>query len=138
MLKRVGVEPSGDPFNSLIQLEHENGIPRNPFINSGAIVVADILYSELDNPKVDFIDFVRSISGDQSINYNEKVARSEYRTGTRNAALAYFLKSAKNLKNDVPEVLDLYFHICSIEMNCKQLANTFTLYANHGLSLIHI
>jgi len=132
---RIGVEPSGDPFNSLIQLEHENGIPRNPFINAGAIVIADILYSELENPKRDYLSFVRKLSEIESINYNEKVAISEYRTGSRNMALAHFLQSYGNLKNDVSEVLDFYFHICSIEMSCMELSKAFSLFAMHGLSL---
>ncbi len=135
ILKRVGVEPSGDPFNSLIQLEYENGIPRNPFINAGAIVIADILYSELDNPKIEFIEFIRKIADNKNIHYNEKVAHSEYETGSRNASLAYFLKSAGNLQNDVAKVLDLYFHICSVEMSCDELAKAFHIYANHGVSL---
>lgn len=130
--KRVGVEPSGTAFNSLIQLEYEKGIPRNPFINSGAIVIADILVSCLKNPKDDFLEFVRMISGSVSINYNLAVAQSEKDTRFRNAALANFLKSFGNIENDVETVLDFYFHQCSIEMTCQELANSFFFFANEG------
>lgn len=131
---RVGVEPSGNPFNSLVQLEYEKGIPRNPFINAGALVIADILVSELKNPKEDLLEFIRTISGFETIDFNLKVAHSEKETGYRNAALANFLKSFGNIKNDVEVVLDFYFHQCSIEMTCKELAHAFYLFANEGKS----
>ncbi|MFQ3173297.1 MAG: glutaminase [Flavobacterium sp.] len=130
--KRVGVEPSGTAFNSLIQLEYEKGIPRNPFINSGAIVIADMLVSFLNNPKDDFLEYIRMISGSPTINYNLAVAQSERDTRFRNAALANFLKSFGNIQNDVDEVLDFYFHQCSIEMSCKELAYSFFFFANEG------
>ena len=127
---RVDVEPSGDPFNHLSLLEQENGIPRNPLINAGAIVVADVLVSELKNAKVEFLDFIRRIANDPSIDYNLAVAKSEKNTGFRNFAAANLLKSYGNLKNNVDEVLDFYFHQCSLEMNCAQLAETFFLFSN--------
>lgn len=130
--KRVDVEPSGDPFNHLSLLELENGIPRNPLINAGAIVVADILVSHLKNPKEDFLNFVQELTNDTSIQYNEKVALSEKNTGYRNYAAANLIKSYGNLHNDVDTVLDFYFHQCSLEMNCKQLANAFFIFMNHG------
>lgn len=123
--KRVGVEPSGTAFNSLVQLEFEKGIPRNPFINAGALVIADMLVSHLKHPKEDFLAFIRTISGTQEIDFNLKVAQSEKETGYRNAALANFLKSFGNIENDVETVLDFYFHQCSIEMTCKELAHSF-------------
>ncbi len=130
--ERVGVEPSGNPFNSLVQLEYEKGIPRNPFINAGALVIADMLISQLKNPKQDFLDFIRLISGSDTIDYNLKVAQSEKETGFRNAALANFLKSFGNIHNDVETVLDFYFHQCSLEMTCKELAHSFFFFANEG------
>lgn len=130
--KRVGVEPSGTAFNSLIQLEYEKGIPRNPFINAGAIVIADMLVSCLENPKEDFLRFIRLISGNPNIDFNLSVAQSEKDTRFRNAALGNFLKSFGNIENDVDEVLDFYFHQCSIEMNCVELANAFFFFANEG------
>ncbi|MCL9809002.1 glutaminase [Flavobacterium luminosum] len=130
--ERVGVEPSGNPFNSLVQLEYEKGIPRNPFINAGALVIADILVSELKNPKQDFLTFIREISSHETIDFNLEVAKSERQTGFRNIALANFLKSFGNIKNDVDEVLDFYFHQCSLEMTCKELAHSFYFFANEG------
>ena len=130
--ERVGVEPSGNPFNSLVQLEYEKGIPRNPFINAGALVIADILISELENPKADFLQFIRTISGFETINFNLKVAQSEKETGFRNAALCNFLKSFGNIKNDVEQVLDFYFHQCSLEMTCRELEHSFFFFANEG------
>jgi glutaminase len=131
--KRVGIEPSGSAFNSLVQLEHEKGIPRNPFINAGAIVVADILISNLkEKTKEVFLNFVRKISGNPSINYNPKMIASEKTAGFRNAALVNFMKSFGNIKNDIEEVIDFYYHICSIEMTCAELSRTFVLFANHG------
>jgi glutaminase len=129
---RLDVEPSGDPFNHLSLLELEDGIPRNPLINSGAIVIADILVSELKNPKSDFLQFVRELANDDTINYNEKVAFSEKNTGFVNYATANLLKSYGNLINDVETVLDFYFHQCSLEMNCEQLSKVFYLFANRG------
>ncbi len=130
--ERVGVEPSGNPFNHISLLEQEQGIPRNPFINSGAIVIADILVSTLKNPKADFLNYVRELANDNSIDYNYKVAESEKNTGFKNYAITNLLKSFNNLHNDVDEVLDFYFHQCAIEMDCKQLNTTFHLFANQG------
>ena len=130
--KRVDVEPSGDPFNHLSLLELENGIPRNPLINPGAIVIADILVSQLKNPKEDFLNYVRNIANDDTIDYDIDVAQSEKRTGFRNFAAANLLKSYGNLKNDVDVVLDFYFHQCSLAMNCVQLTNTFFMFMNNG------
>ncbi|MEW5675196.1 glutaminase [Flavobacterium enshiense] len=130
--ERVGVEPSGNPFNSLVQLEYEKGIPRNPFINAGALVIADILITHLKNPKQELLNFIRTLSGFETINFNEDVAKSERDTGFRNAALANFLKSFGNIHNDVDEVLDFYFHQCSLEMTCKELAHSFFFFANEG------
>ncbi|MFI1744065.1 glutaminase [Thalassobellus sediminis] len=130
--ERVDVEPSGNPFNHLSLLEIENGIPRNPLINAGAIVIADILVSNLKNPKDDFLNFIRDLTGDKSINYNKDVALSEKITGFKNYAAANLLKSFNNLENNVDEVLDFYFHQCAIEMSCSQLTNAFSFLSNKG------
>lgn len=130
--ERVGVEPSGNPFNSLWQLEYEKGKPRNPLINSGAIVICDILCSLYENPLETFLAFVRKISGNPDLVCNEAVAASEKKLGYRNAALINMMKSCGNIENDIEKVLDLYYHQCSIEMSCEQLANTFLMYVNHG------
>lgn len=133
--ERVGVEPSGDPFNHLSLLEMENGIPRNPLINAGALVVCDVLISHFDNPKDDFLSYVRRISNEPEIYYDEKVAQSEKRSGFNNYAAAYLLKSYGNLKNDVETVLDFYFHQCSLTMSCRQLAKLFYIFMNKGKCL---
>ncbi|HRH35229.1 MAG TPA: glutaminase [Catalimonadaceae bacterium] len=130
--ERVGVEPSGNAFNSLVQLEYEKGKPRNPFINAGALVIADMLVSQLQNPKEDFLDFVRQTSNCNDVTFNFKVAQSEKAFGFRNAALVNMLKSYGNIENEVETVLDFYFHQCSIEMTCKELAQSFLFLANEG------
>ena len=130
--ERVGVEPSGNPFNSLWQLEYEKGKPRNPLINSGAIVICDILCSLYNEPLKELLSFIRKVSGNSDVNCNEQVAASEMKLGFRNAALINLMKSCNNIDNDIDEVLDLYYHMCAIEMSCAELANTFLLYANHG------
>ncbi len=130
---RVGVEPSGTAFNSLVQLESDKGIPRNPFINAGAIVVCDILVSELEKPKEDILTFIRELSGINSINFNSRVAESERSTGFTNMALVNFMKSFGNIHNDIEEVMDLYFNLCSIEMNCMEVSKSFLFLANNGV-----
>jgi glutaminase len=131
--QRLGKEPSGNAFNSLVQLEYEHGIPRNPFVNAGALVVSDIILSLYENPHETLLDFVRKISGDSSVKYNPIVAQSEKATGYRNAALAYFMKSFNNIHNSVDDVLDFYFLQCSLEMTCCNLAKSFLYLANHGI-----
>lgn len=132
--KRVGMEPSGNPFNSLIQLEYEKGIPRNPFINAGALVVTDVLLHLFPNPKSSLLDFVRKTAGIDDIYYDYNVARSERETGFTNAALVNYIKSFGNIENHVEDVLDVYFHQCSIAMSCRELAKSFLFFANHGVN----
>ncbi|WP_026915234.1 glutaminase [Christiangramia portivictoriae] len=129
---RVDVEPSGDPFNSLTQLEYESGIPRNPFINAGALVISDILVDQLKDPKQELLDFVREITGDEDIHYDETVAASEQATGYRNVALVNYIKALGNIKCDVKSIVDFYFHQCSLAMTCEQLSKAFMLFANRG------
>lgn len=129
--KKIGKEPSGTAFNSLVQLEHEHGIPRNPFINAGAIVMADILLTHLENPEEDFLRFVRAVAGNDTIDYNPQVAASERETGYLNAAIANLLKYHKTIDNDIESVLHLYFLMCSIEMSCRELSLAFLAFADH-------
>ena len=129
---RLGVEPSGNSFNSLVQLETDNGIPRNPFINAGAIVIADILISSLVNPKEDLLSFIKSLSKNKDINYSAKIAASEKSVGYRNVALCNFIKSYGNIYNDPEVVLDFYFDLCSLELTCEQLSELFFFLANNG------
>lgn len=129
--QRVHVEPAGTPFNSLVQLELENGIPRNPFLNSGALVVTDVLLSNLSDPYGQILSLMREMCGAE-IEYNPKVVASELRNRGRNAALAHLLQSFGNLHNDVEAVLDLYTHYCSLEMSCRELAGAFQYFARKG------
>ena len=132
---RVGVEPSGDPFNSLSQLENDSGIPRNPYINAGALVVADVLVSSFSNAKAALLAFLHEITGNSEIDFDHVVAASERSEGYRNYAIVNYLKSFGNIENDVEEVLDFYFHQCSIAMSCKELANAFIIFANNGTTI---
>jgi glutaminase len=133
--QRVGVEPSGTPFNLLGILENDNGIPRNPFSNAGAIVVCDVLMDLYKNPRQALLQLVRELSGDDAIQFDRQVAQSEKSEGFRNVALINLMKSLGNIYNDVDEVLDLYFDCCSIAINCEQLAKTFLFLANHGQTI---
>ena len=133
---RVGREPSGTPFNSLVQLEQERGKPRNPFINAGALVVTDILfthYAARGGAENALIKFIRKLANRPDIGFDRAVAESERRTSHRNAAMANFMKSFGNLNNDVNDVLEAYCRHCAIEMSCVDLARAVTFLANHGV-----
>lgn len=131
--ERVGREPSGNPFNSLVQLEYENGIPRNPFINAGALVVTDRLQTLTGDASSELLDFLRQESGNPDIGFDAEVAASEHEHGDRNAAVAHFMASYGNIDNPVPALLDHYFWQCSIEMSCADLALAGGFLARHGL-----
>ena len=120
--ERIHREPSGNPFNSLLQLESEQGIPRNPFINAGAIAVSDRLLSVLGaGAKAGLLEMLSSLAG-EAIDFDAEVAVSEATTGFRNVALGNFMKSFGKIDNDVDAVLDFYFHQCALRMSCRQLA----------------
>ncbi|HMQ93494.1 MAG TPA: glutaminase [Amaricoccus sp.] len=131
---RVGREPSGDPFNSIVQLEYEHGIPRNPFINPGAIVVADIILGKRKPQAAieEFVGLCRRFACDESIGIDADVAASEIATGARNRALAHFMAAEGNLKNPVEDVLELYFNQCAVAMSCRQLAMSARFLASAG------
>ena len=130
--ERVGKEPSGTAFNSLVQLEVEKGIPRNPFINAGAIVLADILISELHDPENEFINFIRELCGCSTVDYNMEVALSEREYGYLNAAIANMLKYHGTIRNDIERVLMFYYRMCSVEMSCAELSKAFLAFTNHA------
>lgn len=130
---RVGKEPSGTAFNSLTQLEFEKGIPRNPFINAGAIVTCDALYSRLSAPMHSMLETFRLLSDNSAIVIDKKVANSEYEFRHRNAAMAHLMKSFGNFENEVDDVLWSYFNFCSIELNCIELAKAYNFLANKGV-----
>nr|WP_210179616.1 glutaminase [Bosea sp. PAMC 26642] len=122
--RRVGREPSGTPFNSIVQLEREQGIPRNPFINAGALVVADVNLAGHE-PRVaigELLRFMRYLADDDTITIDEAVARAEQATGFRNVALANYMKAFGNLSQPPERTLGVYFHQCAIAMSCRQLA----------------
>ena len=130
--QRVGREPSGTPFNSLVQLESEAGRPRNPFINAGALVITDILCTRFAVPENALAEFLQKLTGQSAIRYDQRVERSERSHADRNAAMAHFMRSFGNLRNPVDQVLDAYCRHCAIEMNCVDLARAVSFLANHG------
>ena len=132
--QRVGREPSGSPFNSIVQLERERGIPRNPFINAGAIAVTDLILSGHQPREAlgEILRFMQFVADDASVTIDEAVAASEQRTGFRNVALANYMKSFGVLDNPVDLTLGVYFHQCAIAMSCLQLAKAGRFLALHG------
>lgn len=121
---RVGREPSGHAFNSILQLEHEHGIPRNPFINAGAIAVTDAILAGHEPREVlgDLLRFIRLAANDDDIHINKAVAASEQATAHRNIALAEFMAAHGNMKNATALTIGTYVHQCAIEMTTRQLA----------------
>ncbi len=132
--KRVGREPSGNPFNSIVQLERECGVPRNPFINAGAIAVTDLILSATSRGRrwARSCAFLQFLAQDPTITIDERVAASEKRTGFRNTALANYMKSFGVIENPVDYTLGVYFHHCAIAMNCRQLAMAGRFLAHNG------
>lgn len=131
--KRVFREPSGNPFNSLVQLEHEDGIPRNPFINAGALVVTDRLLSITGSGPSAVRELMREESGNHSVDSDPHVATSEAGNSHRNTSLAHFLASYGNLENPVEAVLDAYINQCALAMSCTDLALASRFLATNGL-----
>lgn len=132
--KRVGREPSGSAFNSIVQLERERGIPRNPFINAGAIATTDaVLEGRPPGEAVEeILGFVRRLAGDETVSIDEEVARSEAETGHRNRSLGHFMKAFRVVRNPVEDVLSVYFRQCAIAMTCAQLARAGLFLAADG------
>jgi len=133
--ERIGREPSGNPFNSLVQLENEQGKPRNPFINAGAIAVADRLVSQAKasggSAKADILALMANLCG-EPIAFDDEVAQSEADTGFRNIALANYMKSFGVIENPAELTLGVYFHQCAIAMSCRQLALAGRFLAHSG------
>ena len=131
---RVGREPSGDPFNSIVQLEHERGIPRNPFINAGAIAVTDAILSRSEPREAlgQILQFVRFLADDDDIAIDPAVAKSETETGWRNAALANFMRDFGTIQRHPDKVIGTYFHHCAIAMTPRQLAQAGRFLAFDG------
>ena len=132
--ERVGREPSGTAFNSLVQLETERGKPRNPFINAGALVVTDILCRRFVGAETALVQFMRRLTGATDIDYNLRVASSELAHAQRNRAMAHFIASFGNLQMPPEAVVDAYCRQCAIEMNCVELATAALFLANGGIA----
>lgn len=132
--RRVWREPSGTPFNSTVQLESDNGVPRNPFINAGALVITDMLVSDHGpgGAIAAILGFMQLISGAQSVSIDKEVAASELATGHKNYGLAHTLKSFGNLENDVDDVMRVYAHQCALTMTASQLAAAGVFLARGG------
>jgi glutaminase len=132
---KVGREPSGSAFNSIVQLESERGKPRNPLINPGAMVVTDRLIGDrtADAAIADLLALLRGQARDESIGVDEEVAASEAATGARNRALAWFMKSFGTIANDVDTVAGAYFRQCAVAMSCRQLARAGLFLAFDGM-----
>ena len=130
----VGREASGNPFNSIVQLEQEKGRPRNPFINSGALVTTDRFIGDRspDEAVADLLDRLRRMARAPDLSFDEEVARSESETGARNRSLAYFMAGFDRLLNPVEDVLSVYFRQCALAMSCKQLAEAALFLAFDG------
>ncbi len=133
--RRVGREPSGAAFNSMVQLETEKGIPRNPFINAGALVITDMLTTRYAHLDIALLGALRRLSDSPDLNWDMQTAKSERDTADRNMAMAYFMKSYGNFVNPPDLVLDNYCRQCAIEMSCAQLTQATMFLANGGLDI---
>jgi glutaminase len=129
---RVLREPSGTSFNSLVQLEVEHGIPRNPFINAGALVVTDHLMEETSDGAAQLLRFLTAQAGSTGPFIDEAAAASELASSSRNLALAHFLKDFGNLRQTAESVVENYVRQCSINMTCVELARAGLFLARDG------
>lgn len=136
VFEKVGKEPTGDPFNSIIRLEtYKKQKPYNPMINAGAIAIAGLIKGETPEIRLErVLEFVRLLAHNSEIGVNEAVFKSERATGHRNRSIAHFLKDIGNIEGDPDEVLDLYFSQCSIEVDCRDLSQIAMVLANDGKS----
>ena len=135
VFERVGMEPTGDPFNSMIKLETvDPGKPLNPMINAGALVVTHMIKGNSVEERFQrLLSFIRELAGDPDITYNHKVAHSEFETAYLNRSLCYFLKQHHTITEDVETLMDLYTKQCAIEMNCLDLARIGMIFAMDGV-----
>jgi glutaminase len=138
VFSKIGMEPSSEPFNSIMKLEMTSSIPLNPFINAGAIVLSGMINERLDAIAIaEILDFFSLLMGRpnrKTLKINEQVYHSEKCTADRNRALAYFLHNSGTLTSDVEETLDLYFKLCSIEVNTNDLSVMGATLASGGVN----
>ncbi len=137
VFSKVGMEPSGDPFNSIMKLETDDTKkPSNPMINAGAIVTTALIKgNSLKEKEERMLDFFRKMADNPNLKINEDVYKSEKLTGDRNRAMAYLLKNDGFIDEDVEEILDLYFKQCSIEVDTVDLARIGINLANYGVDI---
>lgn len=135
VFERVGMEPTGDPFNSIAKLETMAvAKPLNPMINAGALVVTHMIKGDSVEERLNrLVGFIRDLAHDSNIGYNEKVARSEFETADLNRALCYFLKQHHIITEDVEPLMDLYTKQCAIEMNSLDLSRIGMIFVMDGV-----
>lgn len=133
---RVGMEPTGDPFNSIAKLESmAPSKPLNPMINAGALTVTHMIKGDSVEDRFQrLLTFIRELAGNDTIQYNEEIADSEFETAHLNRALCYFLKQHHIIEGDVEQLVDLYTKQCAIEMNCLDLARIGLVFALDGMN----
>lgn len=134
VFSKVGMEPTGDPFNSIIKLEKTtHAKPFNPMINAGALAVTSLLRGESVDERINkFLRFVKALTGDESIDYNKEIADSEFKTSHLNRSLCYYMKQYGVINEDVEELMDLYTKQCAVEVNVRQLAKIGCIFAFDG------
>lgn len=137
VFEKVGMEPTGDSFNSIVDLELKNiHKPFNPMINAGAIATTSLLAGDSPKEKTErILNLARKLSDNPGIKINEDVYMSEKLTGDRNRSIAYFMKSFNVIEGSVEDILDVYFRQCSIEVTCRDIANIGCVLANDGVSV---
>lgn len=131
---KVGMEPTGDAFNSMVRLENlATKKPFNPMINAGAIAVASCIRGgTLEQRQVRFLDFARKLTGNSALDYDYEIYRSERETGYKNRAIANLMKSNGIIDGQIEPHLDLYFSMCSVSASCRDLAHLAAVLANNG------
>ncbi|WP_416151078.1 glutaminase A [Salipaludibacillus sp. HK11] len=137
VFSRVGMEPTGDPFNSIIKLEtHTPSKPLNPMINAGALAVTDMIKGNTVEEKLGrLLAFIHELTGNSAITYNNEVATSEFETADLNRSLAYFLKQHRVVSSDIECLLELYTKQCAVEVSCEDLAKIAFVIGNEGRSV---
>ncbi len=138
MRRYVGVEPTGEAFNSIIELEEISHRPYNPMVNSGAIAVSGLIAGNNSNHKFERILEMFSRFCGRKVQMDESVFKSERSTADRNRAIAYLLKHFGKIDQDIEETLDLYFQQCSVLMNTQDMAVMAATLANKGVNPVTV
>lgn len=136
VFKSIGMEPTGDSFNSIVNLElKDTHKPYNPMINAGAILATSMIHGNTKKEKFSrILGLIRACCGNDTLEINETVYHSEKDTGDRNRSLAYFIKSYGLIEDEVDNVLDTYFKQCSIEVTCRDIAHAAYVISNGGVN----